>query len=222
MIRRFVQWAGRGDRSAASSDGLELFFEPMEPKILLSADALSGLLPAPPSSDENNAPLTLLDSVQLLEDLKSDELARAAAPNDAPSLDELGASLLPPEPYDRLELVFIDANAPDYQQLMQGIGDRPGVETRVFVFEADADGTAQISSILAEYQDVDAIHLLSHGDDTGFQLGRDWVGASSLDKFSNDFSSWGQSLSQNADILIYGCNLASDPAGERLLNDLAR
>ncbi|RBW50178.1 VCBS domain-containing protein [Marinobacter sp. F3R11] len=223
MIRRFVQWAGSDDRPAAGSGCSKLFFEPMEPKILLSADALSGLLPASPSSDEDSAPLTLQDSVELFEDLASDELALAASPDDAPSLDELGASLLSPgELSDRLELVFIDANAPDYQQLLQGIGDRPGVETKVFVLEADTGGTAQISSILAEYQDVDAIHLLSHGDDTGFQLGRDWVGISSLDKFSNDFSNWDQSLSQNADILIYGCNLASDPAGERLLNDLAR
>ena len=223
MIRRFVQWSGRDDRPAASSGGSGLFFEPMEPKILLSADALSGLLPAAPSADENNAPLTLLDSVHLLEDLKSDELAGVASPNDAASLDELGASLLSPqEPSDRLELVFIDANAPDYQQLLQGIGDKPGVEIKVFVLEADVDGTAQISSILAEYQGVDAIHLLSHGDDTGFQLGRDWIGAASLDKYSDDFSNWGQSLSQNADVLIYGCNLASDPTGEQLLNDLAR
>ncbi|MDO6823777.1 VCBS domain-containing protein [Marinobacter sp. 1_MG-2023] len=223
MIRRFVQWAARGDRPAENSGGSKLFFEPMEPKILLSADALSGLLPTSPSSDEHSAPLTMQDSVELFEDLAGDEQALAASPDDAPSLDELGASLLSPgELSDRLELVFIDANAPDYQQLLQGIGDRPGVETKVFVLEADTGGTAQISSILAEYQDVDAIHLLSHGDDTGFQLGRDWVGISSLDKFSNDFSNWDQSLSQNADILIYGCNLASDPAGERLLNDLAR
>ncbi|MDO6440946.1 VCBS domain-containing protein [Marinobacter sp. 2_MG-2023] len=223
MIRRFVQWAARGDRPAENSGGSKLFFEPMEPKILLSADALSGLLPASPSSDEHSAPLTMQDSVELFEDLAGDEQALAAAPNDPPSLDELGASLLSPgELSDRLEIVFIDANAPDYQQLLQGIGDWPGVETRVFVLEADADGTAQISSILAEYQDVDAIHLLSHGDDTGFQLGRDWIGASSLDNYTNDFSNWDQSLSQGADILIYGCNLASDPAGERLLNDLAR
>uniref|UniRef100_UPI0035624871 DUF4347 domain-containing protein n=1 Tax=Halopseudomonas sp. TaxID=2901191 RepID=UPI0035624871 len=222
MIRRLVQWLIGADHQTVRVDEPNVFFEPMEPKILLSADALSGLLPASPSSDDDSARLTLQDSVELFKNLKTDEPALPSSIDESALTGEFSAlALSPDQPSERLELVFIDASAPDYLQLLQGIENRAGVETQVFVLQSDTDGAAFISHTLAQYQGVDAIHLLSHGDNTGFQLGASWIGISTLDTFTAELSNWGQSLSQNADILIYGCNLASDPAGQRLLNDLA-
>ncbi|MBL4834231.1 MAG: VCBS domain-containing protein [Pseudomonas sp.] len=218
MIRRFVQWIIGSDNQTARPDDSSLFFEPMEPKLLLSADALSGLLPASPVSEDDNSRLTLQDSVDLFKNLNTDESSLSASINE----DDFGAlSVYPNEPTNRLELVFIDASAPDYMQLLQGIENRTGVETQVFVLQPDTDGASFISETLAGYHGVDAIHLLSHGDPTGFQLGNDWIGASTLDQFSPELARWGQALNQNADILIYGCNLAYDSTGQRLLGDLA-
>ena len=63
------------------------------------------------------------------------------------------------------ELVFVDTGIQNYAQLVDDIianadDDR---SFEVIVLEADRDGVEQISRALADRQDLDAVHFVTHG-----------------------------------------------------------
>ena len=69
-------------------------------------------------------------------------------------------------------LVIIDSSVPDLEQLIDDLG-RPveGTQTDVVVLNSEEDGIEQITSLLSEYQNIESIHLVSHGSDGTIQLG---------------------------------------------------
>ncbi len=83
---------------------------------------------------------------------------------------------------------------------------------------ADSNGIEQINDVLSDYDDVDALHIISHGDDGAVKLGNTWLNTTSLEQYSDSLTAWGSSLQQDADILIYGCNLAESEQGEWFIN----
>jgi hypothetical protein len=124
----------------------------------------------------------------------------------------------------RNEVVFVDTATPDYQALVDGIrnGTQNALNTDVVVLDADTNGISQISDYLAYRQDVSAIHIISHGSDAAFQLGSDVLNAQSLRQNADQISLWGNSLTSDADLMIYGCDVAGSDAGRALIDSLAR
>ena len=123
-----------------------VFFERMEPKILLSADALSGLVTSDPFNDDAaNTALDLGASVDLLStsyDLETDGAGSDLITSDdnhfdldllfgynqqnddnLTSLDVLSAILNETDSgvASRQEIIFVDAASPDYDELLSGI-----------------------------------------------------------------------------------------------------
>jgi hypothetical protein len=122
-----------------------------------------------------------------------------------------------------LELVFIDSATPDYQDLLRDLQkQRPGRDFEVFILDSDSNGIEQISSKLQQYNDVDAIHLVSHGSDGEISLGNTLLDNENLPSYQSAISAWQQYLSADADLLIYGCDVAETTDGEQLLQQLAR
>ncbi len=205
-------------------DSPALFFERLEPKILFSADALSGLVAADPFANDDSASLDLDESVNLLRNaFDTDTDSSSNAENtDSLSLDELGV-LLDASSNDaaRQEIIFVDANTPDYQQLIDGVKTDPGIDYQVYMLQSDRDGIAQITEILGGFDGVDAIHLVSHGNEAGIQLGNSWLSGESLTDYREVISAWSGALDDDADLLIYGCNLAGGVSGQQLISNLA-
>jgi predicted outer membrane repeat protein len=122
----------------------------------------------------------------------------------------------------RQEIIFVDAATPDYQQLLTGLNtDSPDTDYQIFILQSDRDGIEQITEILGGFDTVDAIHLVSHGNEQGIQLGNGWLDQSSLDGYAEVIGSWSTVLDEEADILIYGCNLAAGISGQHLIGSLA-
>ena len=120
------------------------------------------------------------------------------------------------------ELVFINENIADYQQLiadLQGGDDDRIIE--VVVLDADRDGIEQVSEILSERSDLAAVHFITHGDEGQINLGNTWLNSETLKQNSTAVTGWGDALSETGDILFYGCDIAADGDGHRLLNDIA-
>ena len=65
------------------------------------------------------------------------------------------------------EIVFILDNLVDYQSLLTGISK----DIAVYVLDAQGDALSQIAAITAEYSNLSAIHLLSHGSSGTLDLG---------------------------------------------------
>ncbi|MDR4481117.1 MAG: DUF4347 domain-containing protein [Nitrospira sp.] len=139
----------------------------------------------------------------------------ASAPD--PLLDAI--STYDPPATQRREVVFVDSTIADSQVLLQGINP----DAEVILLDGRRDGIAQIAEALANRTGVDAIHLIAEGNEAELHLGTSFLTQESITKqYANQFQQIGQSLSQNADLLIYGCNFGRGEAGQLAMQTLAQ
>ncbi|MDE1462240.1 DUF4347 domain-containing protein [Spartinivicinus poritis] len=120
----------------------------------------------------------------------------------------------------RKEVVFIDSRVIDYESLVEGLGDN----LEVVVLNTDQNGVAQIANSLSGRQ-VDAIHIVSHGDDGKLFLGNTVLDINTLNNHASYLTAIGQSLNSvgndRGDILLYGCDVGRGAAGEAFVQALA-
>lgn len=123
----------------------------------------------------------------------------------------------------RTELVFIDSAAQDYQQLLEDLlsSSDQHRDLQVFLLDESLDGINQISAVLDDYDRIDAIHIVSHATEGRVQLGGAWLSEDSLSGYAGDLASWANVLSDEADLMFYGCDLAGGPSGQTLIDSLA-
>ncbi|RLS76896.1 MAG: DUF4347 domain-containing protein, partial [Planctomycetota bacterium] len=124
-----------------------------------------------------------------------------------------------------LELVFLDSSIANLDQMMtdlRAMDENNSSRTLEFVvLDSSKDGIAQITSALLRYNGIDGMHLVSHGGTGQVQLGSTWLSINNLDIYRNAISAWQYSMSEQADILFYGCNLAGSEDGQRLLQEMS-
>ncbi|MBL4829760.1 MAG: DUF4347 domain-containing protein, partial [Aliivibrio sp.] len=111
------------------------------------------------------------------------------------------------------ELIIIDQAVPDKHLFYKDL--KPS--TAVHEIASDQDGLTQLNQILSQYQNLDALHLVSHADDGVIYLGNTQVTEQLLKEKVDTFSSLNNALKEGADLLLYGCNLAKTEKGEGLL-----
>ncbi|WP_445245971.1 DUF4347 domain-containing protein [Microcoleus sp. OTE_8_concoct_300] len=90
----------------------------------------------------------------------------------------------------------------------------PSAEPRkeIFILDRAGDGVEQITELLASYTDLDAVHIVSHGGPGNLQLGSIQLNSDNLDEYGDRLQQWKKALAPNADILLYGCNVAAEIA----------
>ena len=122
-----------------------------------------------------------------------------------------------------VELIIVDGGVEDSDQLLRSILEQsPDRTFEIRILDSDQDGIAQITEILSATEiDFDAIHILSHGEDGEVQLGNTTLDSSALSQRADEIASWSSALTEEADLLIYGCNLASTEAGVSFVDRIA-
>ena len=65
-----------------------------------------------------------------------------------------------------------------------------------------------------------ALHLISHGADGELKLGNSTVDFTELLVRADEFADWQDSFTADADLLIYGCDLASSDMGRNFVSTL--
>ena len=115
-------------------------------------------------------------------------------------------------------LIIIDERVDDRDTLVAGVD---GENVEILVLSEHHDGVQQISDLLGSLSGLDSIHIVAHGRDGGVQLGSTWLTSETLQGHSGTIAQWNHSLNSEADLLFYGCNLASSAAGEALIDSLA-
>ncbi|WP_145288461.1 FG-GAP-like repeat-containing protein [Rosistilla oblonga] len=123
----------------------------------------------------------------------------------------------------RTEVVVIDSAVQDAATMLAGLQGSADPSTNWIVVRIDpsSDGIQQISDTLARQSSVDALHLIGHGDGRGIDLGGIFLDVDSLSGYASDIALWGDAFSHDADILIYGCDLASTADGRTLVEAIA-
>jgi parallel beta-helix repeat protein len=173
--------------------------EAMEPRLLYSADI---------------APLELSDLIP-------DEQTQSPAVFQNHSISE------PTQSSQLTELVVIDSKVAEIDLFLADIAASrvAGRHIEVLQISENDDGIDAVSQAIADLNQqgwqVSAIHIVSHGSDGEFELGKQRINDSVLRHSAARVSAWSLGLTDNADILIYGCNFSSTTAGENFAKNLS-
>jgi hypothetical protein len=213
--RRALQLADLEDRILYSVAPLGADVLPENPFTADGGDTAAGAESTATVLDADIAP-SLDSDVASLSSETSDEVA------SPPPLEMSDSDAGAPEPV-RHELVILDPNVEHHEALLESLGllDDPDRLVEVVVLDPHQDGVEQITAALAAHHDVDALHLLTHGTDGALKLGPTWLHAGNLDGYAGEIAQWHDSLSRDADILFYGCNLAASERGQTLIEAIA-
>ncbi len=103
------------------------------------------------------------------------------------------------------QIIFVDSLVENYQSLIAGAE----ASAEIVILDAKRDGVEQITETLASHQNIAGIHIISHGSAGNLQLGNAALNSATLDTYASQLEQWQQHLTDGADILLYGCNVAS-------------
>ena len=119
------------------------------------------------------------------------------------------------EPQTKENLIFVDSTVENYQGLISATPD-----SELVILDPFSDGIEQISAELANYDNVAAVHLVSHGEPGSIKLGNGELNLDNFENYADELQGWSQVLSEEADILIYGCNIGAGEDGATLLEQI--
>ncbi|MCG7920533.1 MAG: Ig-like domain-containing protein [Candidatus Thiodiazotropha lotti] len=181
-----------------------LVCEELEPRLLLSADLAGAAIDLIGNDTEQPANEADLQTIEAA--LQSENQFRSD----------------PPEPTPR-ELVIIDPATPDYESMLDDLLSRndDARQFEIVLLTSGVDGIDQISEILAEYDGLDAIHVISHGSEGEIRLGDTNLDLELLQQSVEQITTWGEALTAEGDWLIYGCDIASTSSGEQFIEQFA-
>jgi hypothetical protein len=207
MNSRWWGWAAKAVASVCSQpDGPRRrpIIEELDPRILYSAD----LLPLVPNGGDTALPV---EQRTITDDGEFVAIAQRSA-----SASEVQSSAH--------EIAFVDAYAPRADELLADIHAQRGTgrDIEIVMLSRDADGIAAITDALSQRHDVSAIHIVGHGTDGEVELGSTRLDFDALLANAGRIKQWGSALSNDADLLLYGCDVAKSDAGRALVDALSR
>ena len=115
------------------------------------------------------------------------------------------------------QLIIIDSQVIDWQSLIVGLSP----DAAILILDPTRDGISQIAEAVANYSNLDAIQIISHGSAGSLSLGSSALDNSNIAVYASQLVSIGNALTANGDILLYACNVAQGDSGIAFINDLA-
>ena len=115
------------------------------------------------------------------------------------------------------EIVFIEDNVEDYGQILSAIG----ADKEIHILDSSQNGIDQIAALLRSRSSIDALHIIGHGTSGALNLGSFTLNEATLAANAAQVQAIGQALRPDADILLYGCNVAAGSTGQEFIKDLA-
>ncbi len=173
----------------------------LEPRIMLDAALVSTGIETLAETDSFQDQ-TDQDSVQPTINTNKEKLAEAVEAINLPQATK--------------ELVFIDPSVPEYDTLLEGMADN----VQVHILSSSAS-LAEMAEVLSDYQNLDAIHIISHGTTGALSLSGETVDFDSLASQQENLASIGEALNLDGDILLYGCNVGTDGEGQAFIRQFA-
>ncbi|MBO5959762.1 MAG: DUF4347 domain-containing protein, partial [Lentisphaeria bacterium] len=149
----------------------------------------------------------------------SDDAADAADADTAviPAADPLSFADAPiSETSDRI-LVVLNSSVENADSIVNDLGDN----VEVLKLTAGTDALDTINDYLDEHTDTkySAIHLVSHGSEGYITLNGEKIDSTTLNPA--DWKAIGEHLTDDADLLVYGCDTAKSDEGRALVQTIA-
>ncbi len=114
-------------------------------------------------------------------------------------------------------LIFVNSNIDNYQSPITD-SDR----SELILLDSNRHGVEQITEALANYERVASIHIISHGEVGSLQLGSTLLNTDNLESYAKDLENWSNSLTEDGDILLYGCCIGEGIAGRDFVTHLSQ
>ena len=118
---------------------------------------------------------------------------------------------------DRKQVVFIDSQVQDYQTLIDAFNK----DTEVYLIQSNEDGFKKIDKVLKNDADISSLHIIGHGSAGKILFGNASLSNDTIKSYNQTLRSIGQSLTEDGDILFYGCNIAATDQGELLIKKIS-
>lgn len=117
----------------------------------------------------------------------------------------------------KTEIAIVDTGINGYEQIVSSLPE--GIE--VILIDGDEDGFLQLGLALDGRSDIDAIHFFGHGRVGEVHIGSSVLNSDSIAAYSDELMSLGSVLSEDGDLLFYGCDVAADDSGQALVIGIA-
>ena len=114
-------------------------------------------------------------------------------------------------------IVFIDQSLEDVDVLKAAVS----AESEVVLLD-DRDAISQITEVLRTRSEVQQISLVSHGSDGQLLIGDSTIDQELIESRAQEIRTWQNALAPDADLLIFGCNVAAGTAGQSFVGQLSR
>ena len=135
---------------------------------------------------------------------------------DADAIAFADAPIAVSETSERI-LVVLNSSVADADSIVNDLGDN----VEILRLEAGTDALDTINDYLDEHADTkySAIHLVSHGSEGYITLNGEKIDSTTINPA--DWKAIGEHLTDDADILVYGCDTAKSEEGKALVQTIA-
>ena len=195
---------------ASSGVASPLTYRALEPRVVFDGAGVALIADAVKHQDkvvDTHGPAATADPAHVAIDQQHDSLVAALRGGAGTAQHDATA-----------QIVFIENNLPDVATLLKDVPQ----DATVVMLDSTKDGMDQIAQYLAGRSGIGAIHILSHGAAGEVDLGTGTLTTASLaGKYAADIATIKAALAPNADILLYGCDVAQGSAGHAFIQALA-
>ena len=116
-------------------------------------------------------------------------------------------------------LIFIDKALPEYANLAECIDLQSSAI--VFIDPLQYQGLSAITSEIEKYSGLKSIHIISHGASARIIIGNTDLWDEDLLANQKILQNWKAHVSDGADLILYGCSIASTSEGEKFAQNFA-
>jgi hypothetical protein len=112
-------------------------------------------------------------------------------------------------------IAFVDSNVAQADQLLQTLQT-----DQVFLLDGQSHGIGQIAQVLTQYTNLESVHIFSHGNENTLQFANGYLSQENIGNYQEALTDWGNALSQDGDLLFYGCNIAA--GGDQFIQQVSQ
>lgn len=107
------------------------------------------------------------------------------------------------------------------QDLVDQVPTEELAGSQVVVINHQENPITQIDKAFAVLSDIESVRIISHGLDGGLALGGFIFDETTIESSRKQIADWGKALAPDADILLYGCSIASTDKGKHFVDLLS-
>ena len=200
-------------------------FQPLEPRILLDAAAVATVADTTADLDQQNELHNLIQTAIVRDPQTEARNNNPESANTAAGTFQLevrpvstdGEPVTLSAEIESSALVVIDTSIHGYEDLLADLEP----DTDILLIDRNENGLQKLADYVEGRDDISSIHILSHGAEGEFTLGSVTINADNIDQHAELLGQIGESLTENGDLLLYGCNVADDGTSIEFVNKVA-